>query len=274
MWAAVALLGAAAALRAADRPPLAFGVLNQRSIALTAEYWNPILDYVSKKSGVPLRLKLGRTAAETTAMTIRGEFSFVYTNHLFTPERATLGYRVVARPDTQGIQGIVIVPDGSEVRRLADLEGKSVAFASKEAFVGYWLPMDALLRAGITIRPVFAGNQEGALAQLTAGTVAAAAVNASIARDYARREKLVTRVVWTSESYPDLCVMAAPSVSQGDAVAVQGALTGMAAGEEGRRVLGVSASALSLAGPVGFVPASDREYEIYRRFYRTTAVKD
>ena len=33
-----------------------FNVLNQRSIALTAQYWNPILTHVSKKSGVPLEL--------------------------------------------------------------------------------------------------------------------------------------------------------------------------------------------------------------------------
>jgi len=49
--------------------PLAFGVLNQRSALLTAQYWNPILAYVSARSGVPLRLKMGRTAPETTAMT-------------------------------------------------------------------------------------------------------------------------------------------------------------------------------------------------------------
>ena len=39
-----------------------FNVLNQRSVALTAQYWNPILTYVSKKSGVPLELKLAKTA--------------------------------------------------------------------------------------------------------------------------------------------------------------------------------------------------------------------
>ena len=49
-----------------------FGVLNQRSVQLTAEYWNPILQYVSKKSGVTLNLKMGKTAPDTSAMTGRG----------------------------------------------------------------------------------------------------------------------------------------------------------------------------------------------------------
>ena len=81
-----------------------FGVLNQRSIQLTAEYWNPILQYVSKKSGVTLNLKMGKTAPDTSAMTGRGEFDYVYSNHIFTPTNSRAGYRVIARPVTEAIQ--------------------------------------------------------------------------------------------------------------------------------------------------------------------------
>ena len=49
---------------AAQQPPLAFGVLNQQSPALTAERWNPILHYASTVSGVPLQLKMGRRSVE------------------------------------------------------------------------------------------------------------------------------------------------------------------------------------------------------------------
>ena len=41
-----------------------FYVLNQRTVALTAQYWNPILTYVSKTSGVPLELRLTKTAKD------------------------------------------------------------------------------------------------------------------------------------------------------------------------------------------------------------------
>lgn len=36
-----------------------FGVLNQRSVILTAQLWNPVLHYVSAKSGVPLTIENG-----------------------------------------------------------------------------------------------------------------------------------------------------------------------------------------------------------------------
>ena len=46
-----------------------FGVLSQRSAVLTAQYWNPILDYVKRKTGVDLQLKLARTAPESNDAT-------------------------------------------------------------------------------------------------------------------------------------------------------------------------------------------------------------
>ena len=58
---------------AAQQPPLAFGVLNQQSPALTAERWNPILHYAGMVSGVPLQLKMGRTVQETNSMMARGD---------------------------------------------------------------------------------------------------------------------------------------------------------------------------------------------------------
>ncbi|MBL8335048.1 MAG: hypothetical protein JNM08_18180, partial [Rubrivivax sp.] len=44
-----------------------FSPVPQQAIPLVAAYWNPILAWVSQKSGVKLSLKISRTSAETTA---------------------------------------------------------------------------------------------------------------------------------------------------------------------------------------------------------------
>src|SRR6266513_5414796 len=138
----------------------AFYVLNQRSIALTAQYWNPILTHVGRESGVPLELKLARTAKEGNAMAEMGKYDFLYTNHFFTPERDRLGYKVIARPAGPGIRSEIVVPVDSPIKTLHDLEGKEVGFVSPDGFTGYWLPLDALLRANVNVKVVFTGNQE------------------------------------------------------------------------------------------------------------------
>jgi len=277
-FARAAMILAAAALlnspgAAAQQKAYTFNVLNQRSIALTAQYWNPILTHVSKKSGVPLELKLAKTAQEGNAIAEKHGYDFLYTNHFFTPERDRLGYKVIARPAGEGIRSTIVVPEDSPIQTLQDLSGKDVAFVSPDGFAGYWLPMDALLRAKVKINVVFTGNQEASSAQLRVNKVAAAGVNSSILQRYARRESFNYRALWTSEIYQDLCIMASPKVPADKVAAVRAAFIGMIKDPEGRQVLEAGADLLKSTGDLGFVAAENKDYDNYRKFYRTTQVK-
>src|SRR4030095_13928169 len=73
--------------------PLSFGVIIHRSPTLTAQFWNPILRYVSERSGVPLQLKVASTGPEHTTMVGRGALDFLYSNHNFIKENEASGYR-------------------------------------------------------------------------------------------------------------------------------------------------------------------------------------
>ena len=273
---AAAILGAAFALYspgAGAQQAYAFNVLNQRTIALTAQYWNPILTHVSKASGVPLELKLAKTAQEGNAIAEKGGYAFLYTNHFFTPERDRLGYKVIARPAGPGIRSQIVVPQDSPIQTLQGLNGKDVAFVSRDGFTGYWLPLDALLRAKVNVNVVFTGNQEASSAQLRINKVAAAGVNSSVMARYGRRESFEYRALWTSEIYQDLCIMANPKVPADKVAAVRAALINMTKDPEGRQVLEAGAELLKSNGELGFVAAENRDYDNYRKFYKTTQVK-
>lgn len=252
--------------------PYPFGVLNHRSLTFTAEYWNPILAWVSERAGVKLELRVARTANETTDMAARGELAFVYSNHFFTPERAKLGFSVLARQEGEGIKGQVVVRDDSPAKRLEELAGKKVAFANPYGFTGYFVPYDALLKARVKVEPVFAGTQEAAMGQLKFGQVAAAGVNSQVMADYAQREHFAYRVLWESVPYFDLAVMAHPKVPAAHREAVRQAFLALREEASGRAVLLEAAKKLGLDEPRGFVAASDADYENYRRFFRETLV--
>ena len=258
---------------AAAQKPYTFYVLNQRSVALTAQYWNPILTHVTRVSGVPLELKLAKTAQEGNAIAEKGGYDFQYTNHFFTPERDRVGYKVIARPAGPGISSQIVVPEDSPIQTLHDLHGKDVGFVTPDGFTGYWLPYDALLRAKVKVNVVFTGNQEASSAQLRVNKVAAAGVNSSVMARYARREQFAYRALWTSEIYQDLCIMAYSMVPPDKVAAVRAALINMAHHPEGRKVLEAGAELLKSTGELGFVAATDRDYDNYRKFYRTTQVK-
>jgi phosphonate transport system substrate-binding protein len=258
---------------AAQHKPYTFYVLHQRTISLTAQYWNPILTFVSAKSGVPLELKLAKNARDGNAIAEAGGYDFQYTNHFFTPERDRLGWKVIARPAGPGIRSQIVVPVDSPIQSLQELRGKEVAFVTPDGFTGYWLPMDALLRAKVDVKVVFTGNQEASSAQLRINKVAAAGVNSSVMARYGRRENFEYRALWTSDIYQDLCIMANPKVPREKVAAVRAALVAMQNDAEGRKVLQDGADLLKMNSDLGFVSADDRDYDNYRKFYKTTQVK-
>jgi phosphonate transport system substrate-binding protein len=252
--------------------PYPFGVLNQHSVSLTAEYWNPILRYVSQKSGVSLKLKISASANQTTDLANRNALAFVYSNHFFTPARQKLGFHVFARANDAGIRGVIAVREDSLVRDLEQLRDRRIAFPNPYAFVGYHLPMDALTARDIRVSPVFSANQEAAISLLRHVRIDAIGANESILESYARRSGLRYRVIWRSAPYPDLALMAHGSLAPGLIARVQQAFVNMKRDPEGRKILLEASRRIGERSHPGFITASDADYAGYLEFFRRTRV--
>ncbi len=261
---ATAFLGVAATAQ----PVYHFSPVNQHSLQLSAAYWNPILEYVSARSGVKLQLKLGRTSAETTAGVLAGEADFAFTNHLFSPERMKLGWTVFGRRNVPSIAGQIIVPAESPYRTLGDLAGKPIAFPGPEALVAYKLTYAQLLAQKIEVTPVFAGNLDAAFSQMLAGRAVAMGTNSQMVTEYSAREGRTFRVLWTSPRLNDLALMASPRVPKAQVQAVAKAFLGMHLDPAGKQVLDQAAQVIQAKDPVSFVAATDADYAAYRDFYR------
>jgi phosphonate transport system substrate-binding protein len=253
--------------QAARAEPYPFSPVNQYGLRLTAEYWNPIIDHIGEVSGVRLALKLGRSSADTTSYVLAQEVDFAFTNHLFSPERGRMGWKVLARRDAPPVHGQIVVPDESPVKALAQLADAEVGFPGPEAFVAYKVPYAHLLGLNVAVKVVFGGNMDSALMQLLSGRVAAVGGNSQLIEGFAKRENRKLRVLWSSEPYHDLALMHSPRVPPADAEAVKKAFVGMAASARGKAVLEKASKAVELPKATGFVPATEADYDSYRRFY-------
>lgn len=271
--AAAAALGllalAALPARAADAPAYRFSPVNQYGINVTAAYWNPIIAYVSEKSGVPLQLKIGRTSADTTAYVLAQEVEFIFSNHMFSPEREQLGWKIFGRRLTPPVKGQIVVPADSPVTDLAQLQGQEVAFAGPEALVAYKFPYAQLMARNVAVKPVFAGNMDAALVQLFNRKVAAAGANSQLVEGYARREGKSYRVLWSSGPLHDLALMAAAKVPDKDVKAVARAFIGMHADPRGRDILEKASQQVGLTAEAHFIVSDGSEYSAYRDFFRS-----
>lgn len=269
------LLGASGSTSAAPAgQSYSFGVLSQRSAVLTAQYWNPILHYVKTRTGIDLILKLARTAPESNDATERGEYDFVYSNTIFQPKFAPANYQVILRPRAEAITGQIVTLENSPIQTLQDLNRHEVGFPSQAAFVGYAVPMDALLRRNIPVTPVFGGNQEGIIGQLKAGKVIAAGVNSQVMRAFATRENLKYRVLWESQTFHNLPIAVHPRVPKNVAEEVKKAIDGMETDPEGLHILESTAQIIGQKPPLGFQSSKPEDYRAYVDFYKNTLVTD
>ena len=157
-----------------------FGMSPFRSPLLTAQYWNPILDYVDKKISIKLELVTARTGQEASDEGARGKFDFIWDNHIFEPTHAAAANKVLARPAGEAIHGQIIVAENSSLKTLRDLPGQEMGVSSKAAFVGYAVAMGELYRQGITDKPVVAGTMEGVMAQVRAGELPLGSANSRV----------------------------------------------------------------------------------------------
>ena len=246
-----------------------FSPVPQQAIPLVAGYWNPILAWVAARSGVKLQLKISRTSAETTKYVLDQDVEFVFTNHLFSPEREALGWKVFGRRLTPAVHGQLIVPADSAVTDLAQLEGHKMVFPGQEAFVAYKVPLAHLLSRKINVKSVFGGNMDGAFAQLYSGKAAACGCNSQLAEAYARRENRKYRALWTSEPFHDLALMAASKVPEREVKAVAAAFAEMHKDPKGLETLTQVSQLVGLTHEAHFLASDGREYDAYRRFYQT-----
>jgi phosphonate transport system substrate-binding protein len=233
---------------------------------VTAKFWNPIVRYVSERSGVGLNLKLGRTSADATSHVLAREADFAFTNRLFCPGRASLGWTVFGRRLGPPLRAQIVVPANSPIRSVDELAGAAVAFPGPEAMIAYKVTYAELLHRNIPVAVVFAGNTDASLAQLFSGRVKAAGASSQLVQHYEGRERKSFRVLWSSAPFNDLALMASPRVPADQVRAVARAFFGMDKDPEGRLILAAAAELVHADSPYPFVAASTADYANYRAF--------
>ena len=261
-WLFLSLLCGAVVCMPADAAELyRFGVLNQQPAAETASLWNPILLYLQSKTGLTFKFKMGSTVQETDAMTARGEFDFLYSNHHFEPEYSQANYRPLVQWGGQPLLGQIVVLAESPIKTFQDINGKTVVFPSKDAFIAYRVTRHAMKQARIEVQEVFGASQQGAAVQLQTGRADAASLNKMFAERFQAEGKGRFRVLYESEAWPNIPVSVHPRVAKSDAEAVKRALLDMSKDTEGQALL------IKLKIP-GFLAVTDTDYHATRRLYK------
>ena len=126
------------------------GIVPHEAKEALSDHWQPLLDIVSAQSGVKLVLDLSETTLPGFYKKYeQGAYDFALINpNVF----ATVGkrglYHALARKDGT-LQGIIVVPASSPIKKPADLRGKRLVFPASTSYAAVTLTAEELKKIGL-----------------------------------------------------------------------------------------------------------------------------
>lgn len=135
-----------------------FGSVAMDTPAMMHHRLTPLTEYLTHELGQPVVLKLSPDMKEAITEVVTGNVELAYlTPVAYLRAHARGNTQLVAKTVTQGqgsFQLMIVVPEGSPIRRIEDLAGKTFAFGDPEALlqravvVGAGMPMEKLGKQG------------------------------------------------------------------------------------------------------------------------------
>ncbi|QIN83579.1 phosphate/phosphite/phosphonate ABC transporter substrate-binding protein [Rubrobacter tropicus] len=217
--AAIVFAGCGGSGSASGDEPLRVGLIpNENPEEVEAQY-QPLEDYLKKETGGEVELSVPTTYNAVVEAMVSGELDLAYfggLTYVQARQRADvhpLFTEVNPRTGTTKYRSVIIVPSGSDVEKVEDLEGEDFAFGSVSSTSGSLYPSIMLNQAGIDYRTdlgevVYTGGHDTTAQAVANGRVAAGGLEDRILYDLREEgiiEKGSVRVIEKSdpiEGYP------------------------------------------------------------------------
>lgn len=176
-----------------DRKVVYFGVIPRDNPRLMYEKYQPLLDYLASRTPYAYELVLKKNYEETVKALGRGELDLALLGPLtYLEAHAKYGVVSILKPKNGDhaahYRTVIIKKKDAPIQSLADLKGKSVAFASSKSTSGNLMPRYLLANAGLHLSDLSHYTNfdyhDSVVKAVLRGQYAAGAVRDSVARKY------------------------------------------------------------------------------------------
>ena len=248
--------------RAAESDIIGFGVVPFEAPAEIYRRFTPLVEYLSRELGRKFELRVPLDFESVGRDIMSGESQICYmTPVVYVKARQSANIKPLAKSmlDGKPVQrSAFVVPEGSDLKNIRSLSGRSMAFVDDNSASGYVVPVSMLLEEGVGLKDLarydFLGTHDDVMKAIVKGDFDAGAVMESVANRYKDRG---VRILATSHDMPAFNISTSPTLSEDFRALVRDALLRLKDDNpEGLRVLRAIDRSLN-----GFAAASDEEYE-------------
>jgi phosphonate transport system substrate-binding protein len=167
----------------ADDNVYTLAIVPQYSPLIIHRNWQPLLARLQRDTGISLKIKTYNNFRQFLSALHSGEpdFSYLAPYHLVLARRAQ-GYKPLLRDDSKQLVGLLLVRKDSPLNSVHELDGKTIAFPSPNAFAAS-LYMRNWLReeVGIDFTPRYVGTHDNVYRHIIRGQVhAGSGVNSTL----------------------------------------------------------------------------------------------
>lgn len=236
-----------------------------------------LANWLTRQTGLPISVYVshndGRTIVDDlcdgdVALAAVGTVSYLQAHDL-------CGARILVRgrngDGNDTYRAAIVVPADSPLQSVADLRQHTFVFGAPNSTQGHLIPRLMLQEAGVALEELraysFSGSHTAAANAVASGRYEAGALQDTLAKELAQRG--LVRVLAYSDFYPASGIIAAPDVPEKTVALIQQALLTLdPAGRDAAALYQWERSEM----PLGFVLASDEDYETLRHVARTVGL--
>ncbi|WP_127475010.1 phosphate/phosphite/phosphonate ABC transporter substrate-binding protein [Sulfurivermis fontis] len=211
---------------------LVFAVYPYDTPTRLVAHFQPLVDYIAARLGRPVEFYIASSYEDHIRRIAGDGADFAYLGP--TPYlRAHDGYgagkaarvQIIAAEDTYF--SVIITRADSEIRTLAELRGRTMAFGSHKSFSGHYVPRGMLRKAGVTLADLadfsYLGRHERVALAVLYGDYHAGGVRREIAEQYLAQGSGL-RIIAESPPLPPHVIVARPGLDGTTVEAVRRAL--------------------------------------------------
>jgi phosphonate transport system substrate-binding protein len=190
--------------------PLLIGLIPEQNIFKQVERYEPLADYLSKKCGRRIKLKIltryGNIVGNFVSLGMDGAFFGSFTYAL---AHRKLGVEVLARPEgfdgTSTYHGLIFVRKDSAIRTIRDMKGKRFAFVDKATTAGYLLPLAYFKSYKTHLRETyFTGTHQDAIYDVLNKKADIGVTKNTIYKRVSKADRRITHELVILEKSPDV----------------------------------------------------------------------
>jgi phosphonate transport system substrate-binding protein len=200
--------------------------------------WKPIIAELEKMTGLSIKLVTTLRINDFEKEYMAEKFDFAYMNPYFIVRGVKPGTYIPLVRDNKPHRGIVVVRKDGFIGKVADLEGKTVAFPTPNAIGATLMTRSELERKyGVKVVPLYVKSHSSVYLHVAKGLAAGGGGVLKTLQEQDAAVRDLLSVLYTTEAMPNLPVAANRRVAADVREKVRRAFLALGKTEEGRALL-------------------------------------